>query len=409
MSTELQKLADVIAQNNIEMKSVMTTYAESVTKADSEIKSLTDEMKAIKAANEADVIAHKDALAAEIESRRKLEAKMGRLPGVTPEGDIVESLGKQFVNSAEFKTFQENPSLKTSAGFETKALALTNPTPVERAPLQQTNMLGLVMPHYQPYHMRDLLAVIQTGQPNIEWIRETIPGGFTNSAGVVEESGLKPESTFTFEEKISSVKTIAHYAQITNQMLSDNPQLSTYIDTRLRFGLALKEDWEILYGTGGVDSLDGIKNTQGVQTFKWSDGDPDDNMMDALLNAMVKSMLSFYTPTGIVMNPKDMAKVRKAKSQIMTYLYETTSGQPSTLWGLPVVESVLMSEGEALVGNFNLACALYDRESVLVKVGEPGDSFLRNKKSILVEERLALVTTRPNALVWTTLDSAPAS
>jgi len=408
MSTELQKLADVIAQNNIEMKSVMTTYAESVTKADSEIKSLTDEMKAIKAANEADVIAHKDALAAEIESRRKLEAKMGRLPGVTPEGDVVETLGKQFINSPEFKNFLANPSIKTSAAYEAKA-ALSNPTPIMNAPLQQTNMLGLVMPHYQPYHMRDLLAVVQTSQPNVEWLRETIPGGFTNNAAIVQESGLKPESFFEFEEKITSVKTLATYSQITNQMLADNPQLSAYIDTRLRFGLALKEDAEVLYGTGGVDSLDGIKYTQGVQTFKWSDGDPDDNMMDALLNAMVKSMLSFYTPTGIVMNPKDMAKVRKAKSSIMTYLYETTSGQPSTIWGLPVVESVLMSEGEALVGNFNLACTLYDRETLSLRVGEPGDSFLRNKKSILLEERLALVTTRPNALVWTTLDAAPAS
>lgn len=406
MSVELQKLADVIAQNNIEMKSVMTTYAESVNKADGEITALKTELKSIKTASEEEIAKHRDALAAEIESRRKLEAKMQRLPGVTPEGEIAESMGKQFIQSEAFKGFLANPSIKTSSAFEMKALA--NPTPTMNAPLQQTNYLGLIMPHYQPYHMRDLLAVIQTSQPNIEWVRETIPGGFTNNADIVQESGLKPESSFAFEEKISSVKTIAHYAQITNQMLMDNPMLATYIDTRLRFGLALKEDYEILYGTGGVDSLDGIKNA-GVQTMKWSDGDPDDNMMDALLDAMVKSMVSFYTPTGIVMNPRDMAKVRKAKSTINTYLYETTSGQPSTIWGLPVVESVLMSEGEALVGNFNLACALYDRETVSVRVGEPGDSFLRNKKSILVEERLALVTVRPSALVWTTFDAPPAS
>jgi HK97 family phage major capsid protein len=120
-------------------------------------------------------------------------------------------------------------------------------------------------------------------------------------------------------------------------------------------------------------------------------------------------MISFYTPTGIVMNIKDMAKIRKSKSTTGEYLYQTTSGQPTSLWNLPVVESTLLSEGEFVVGNFDMACNLYDRDSVTMRIGEPGDSFLRNKKSILVEERLALVTTRPSAIVWGEFDSAPAS
>lgn len=408
MLPEIQKLTEVIAANNQEVKGVLGTYAESATKTDAEVKAVKEEMIAIKAANEAEIAKHRDALELEVKNRQKLEAKLQRLGG-TEDGEPIESLGQKFVNSDAFKGYVANPSIKTSAAFETKYAALTNPTPAARVALQQTLNLGFVAPNYQTYQVRDLMNVVQTSQPNIEWIRETIPGGFTSNVEVVPESGLKPESTFDFEEKISSVKTLATFAQITNQMLADNPQLAQYIDTRLRYAIALKESWEILYGTGGVDSLDGIKNTVGIQTYDWSAGDPGDTMMDAVLEAMCKSMISFYTPTGVVMNIKDMAKIRKSKNDYGSYLYETTSGQPSTIWGLPVVESTLLSEGEFVVGNWNLATTLYDRESVVLKVGEPGDSFLRNKKSILLEERLCVVTTRPSALVWGSFDSAPTS
>jgi HK97 family phage major capsid protein len=405
MSTELQKLADVIAQNNTEIKSVMAEYAASVNKAEGEVAQVKAEIKSIQESSTAEIARHREALDAEVKSRQALEAKLQRLPAGF-NGEPVETPGAKFVNSAAYKSYQDSPTTKTSAAVEFKTLM--NPTPIMNAPLQQTQHVGLIAPNYQTYHVRDLLAVSPIGQPSIEWLRETIPGGFTNNAAIVPESGLKPESFLTFEEKISSVKTIAHYAQITNQMLADNPMLANYIDTRLRYGLALKEDYELLYGDDSADSLAGIKNA-GVQTYSWSAGDADDTMMDAILEAMVKSMISFYTPSGIVMNVKDMAKIRKSKSTTGEYLYETTSGQPSTLWGLPVVESTLMSEGEFIVGNFNMACNLFDRESVSMRIGEPGDSFLRNKKSILVEERLQLVVFRPSAIVWGQFDGAPTS
>jgi HK97 family phage major capsid protein len=406
---QVQELIDVVKANNEEMKKVMSEYASMATKSEAETKSLKAELEGLKQTNAEAIAKSREELETEVKNRQKLEAKLQRLPNMGAEGEVIESLGNQFIKSDALNHFKKNmASMKTSAAFETKYLAISNPTPAARIALQQTTNLGLIAPNYQTYHMRDLLSVISTSTPNIEWIRETIPGGFTDNSAIVPESGLKPESTFSFEEKIASVKTIAHYAQITNQMMEDNPQLAQYIDTRLRYGLALKEDWEILYGTGGADSLDGLKNA-GVQTIKWSDGDAEDTMMDAILNAMVKSMISFYTPTGIVMNIKDMAKIRKSKSTTGEYLYQTTSGQPTSLWNLPVVESTLLSEGEFVVGNFDMACNLYDRDSVTMRIGEPGDSFLRNKKSILVEERLALVTTRPSAIVWGEFDSAPAS
>ncbi|MGK9517996.1 phage major capsid protein, partial [Salmonella enterica subsp. enterica] len=72
----------------------------------------------------------------------------------------------------------------------------------------------------------------------------------------------------------------------------------------------------------------------------------------------------------------------------------------------PVVASDSMDEGdgsttggEFLTGSFAQGARIYDRMAFTIKVGMINDDFIKNKRAILVEERLGLAVRRPYAFV----------
>ncbi len=101
--------------------------------------------------------------------------------------------------------------------------------------------------------VRDLLTPGRTASNSIEYVKET---GFTNSAATVTETAgtAKPQSEIKFDLALTAVTTIAHWVLATKQILDDVPQLQSYIDGRLRYGLALVEEHQLLNGGGtGTD------------------------------------------------------------------------------------------------------------------------------------------------------------
>lgn len=58
-----------------------------------------------------------------------------------------------------------------------------------------------------------------------------------------------------------------------------------------------------------------------------------------------------------------------------------------------------MTLGSFLVGDFQRAAQIWDREDATVEVGYVTDQFTRNLFTILVEERLALTVYKPSGFV----------
>ena len=123
--------------------------------------------------------------------------------------------------------------------------------------IEPTRVPGVVAPPNQRLFIRDLLNWGPTQSNSIEYVRET---GFTNSADVVSEnpSGGKPESDITFEMDSENVATIAHWIHASRQVLSDAGMLQSYIDGRLRYGLKLKEETQLLKGSGVGLNITGL-------------------------------------------------------------------------------------------------------------------------------------------------------
>jgi HK97 family phage major capsid protein len=255
---------------------------------------------------------------------------------------------------------------------------------------------GVIEDPLRPLSIRSLLDNGTTESNLIEWVRENV---FTNNADVVSEGTLKPESNLTYTKTDVPVRTLAHWIRASKQVLADFKQLQTMINGRLRWGLKIKEEDQILYGDGTGENLDGlVPNATAYDTALNASGD---TMIDTIRHAILQVRLAFYPASGVVLSPVDWHYLELTKDNENRYLMASpTSRTPPMLWGLPVVESDGMSRGDFLVGAFRLAATLFDREDAAITVStEDQDNFVKNLVTILAEERLALAITRPASFV----------
>jgi HK97 family phage major capsid protein len=341
---------------------------------------------------------------AEIKQRTlDLEQKVAHKPG--GEGEPQKSIGQMFANSEQLKAMLQ---MKTYNSAPVSVPSLRKATIVnasgQNQPLVPVDRIpGITFAPEQRLTIRDLIPVLRTSSNSIEWIKELVftnnagPQGSAQSPGTVEDGNPKPESGITFELNTTAVITLAHWIPASRQVLSDAPYLQDYIDMRLRYGLKLEEEDEILNGNGTAGQLNGLVN----QATAFTGGGTNQTRIDTLLRAMTQVRLSFYEPNGVVLHPSDWQEVLLAKDTTGRYLFaDPHNMEEPRIWGKPVVETPSQSIGQFLVGAFDRAAQIVDREDASVRVSDQhADFFTRNLIAILCEERLAVLVTRPAALV----------
>jgi HK97 family phage major capsid protein len=343
----------------------------------------------------------KDAMAAITTENQKLNGRLAdieqKLADIKTNTTRVEhkSIGDQFVESEQWKAFVKRGGKGTSDPLELKAITSL---PASAGPGIVTQILpGVQQEPLRVLTIRSLLDQARTSSSLIEWIKELL---FTNNADVVSEGAQKPQSDITYEREDVPVRTVAHWIHATRQILADFPQLASLIDGRLRYGLAIAEEQQLLLGDGTGENILGlIPQATAYNTGLTSL--PNDTMIDIIRHAILQVRLAFYSASGIVLTPTDWHNIELTKDNENRYLMANPAGNlPPMLWGRPVVESDAMPNDQFLVGAFRLAATLFDREQASVAVStEDRDNFIKNMVTILCEERIALAVSRPAAFV----------
>lgn len=329
-------------------------------------------------------------------SLEELEQKLDRAGG----GSDAEtkSVGTQFTESDEFKTFQANPRKGDSASLEVKAdlTTTTGGAGGLGAAVHATHRAGIQPLPQRRMTVRGLLMPGQTDASLIDYDRET---GFNNNADMVAEGGLKPQSDFQIEEIQTRTKVIAHWMRASKQTLSDVAQVRSIIDNRLLYGLAFKEERQLLYGDNTGENLHGI--VPQATAFAQPEGFPEGTSIDKVRYMALQAVLAEYPATGIVMNPIDWAWIETLKDGEGRYIIGNPQGTLSpTLWGLPVVATPAMVQDKVLVGAFDMGAQIFDQWASRIESGFQNDDFVRNKVTILAEERLALAVYRPETFIY---------
>lgn len=334
----------------------------------------------------------------------EVEQKMAHKPGEGDKGDARKSVGEIVANSDDFKRMIESKRFE-SAPIKIERKTITNPAPLTNdQPLVAAQRVGGII--YAPERrltIRDLLPQIPTSSNLVEFTRELV---YTNSAAyqgataspvVGEEGQAKAESQITFELANAAVVTIAHWLGASRQVLQDAAALQGYINTRLGYGLKLKEESELLDGAGTAGTLNGLR-TAGTA---FTGGATNQTALDTLLKAFLQCSLSEYEATGVVLHPTDWTNIMLLKDTQGRYLFsDPHSVEQPRVWGKPVVATQSMTAGQFLTGAFDMGAAIYDSEQMTIRVTEShSDFFTKNLVAILCEERLTLAVYRPAAFI----------
>lgn len=331
-----------------------------------------------------------------------LEQKLARPIGGTMHQ--FKSLGQQVVDDDAVKAMMEGKSARATINLKNLEMKAAGPITSDSASagvLVQPERLGLISPPDQPLLVRGLLMPGTTSSNALEYPREKL---FTNSAAPqTAELAMKAQSDITFEMVSTTVKTIAHFMYASKQIMDDAPQLASYINGRLIYGLKLAEEQQILLGDGTGQTLLGLM-PQAIAydaTLEALLDIQDKNKMDVLRVAMLQVQLAMYPSSGIVLHPTDWAAITLVKDKNGNYLIANPQSTVSQmLWSLPVVPSMSMPQGQFLVGAFTLAAQLFDREQANIAISyEDRDNFVKNAVTIRAEERMALAVYRPQAFV----------
>ncbi|GGN32303.1 phage major capsid protein [Deinococcus daejeonensis] len=318
-----------------------------------------------------------------------VQVKLGRLGGAGDGGGEQKSAGRTFTESKSYT--ERERGTRTSFGVELKALSSAAASAGNL--IRQPQRLGLYEQPTEP-HIRDLFSQGTTQSTSlIVPVRKTL----TNAAAMTAELAAKPESDMTFEDKTFPVRKIAHYVKISDELMEDAPGIRSYIDTQLLEGLRDVEDVQLMKGNGVGQNLTGVYTVAPAYTRAQAG----DKKTDMFRRAMTQLRLAKHMPTGLVLNPEDREAVELEKGTDGHYIWVNvgTATEPR-LWGLPIRDTLALAAGEWLMGNFRRGAQIFDRQEARIDATNTDqDDFVKNRWTILAEERLALVIYDTSAFV----------
>ena len=265
----------------------------------------------------------------------------------------------------------------------------------------------------QRLNLRDVMSSGTTNSNAIEYVREE---GTTGAAAIQTPGSPKAEVSVQYTNQSAPVRDVAAWMPVQNQQLQDWPQLRSLIDGRLRYMVKLKEEQSLMYGTGIGLEIEGILNVTGIQNIatngRYSGGTH--TLIDAVRMGITDVSVAGYNPNAVALHPYDWESIVLEKGSDDRYVWAVvTDANGSRIWGVRAVESTGMQSTvagevgrrEVLVGDFLMGAQLIDRMDLTVQVGLVDDQLIRNMRTILAEERIALPIYAPKAFAHFTTEA----
>jgi HK97 family phage major capsid protein len=327
---------------------------------------------------------------------RLLEIEQKQAEGIKKGYEMPKTLGESFATSDEFKAFAEGRTSKARLEIKNTITGQAGSPPANSdtivAPQRQS---GIVSGAFRNLRIRDVLPFGTTSSNLVEYTRELV---FTNAAAETAEGATKPEAALTFELASAPIKTIAHWLKLSKQVMDDAPALASYVDTRLRYGVDLRIDQQLLNGNGSGQNIGGMTKAGNFTAFTPSSGD---NAIDSINRAIYLVAGADYNATAIILNPADWGAIERTKTTDDAYVFGAPQRLAPTLWGLPVVATNTMTQGKFMVGAMDVAYQVWNRQGTTVEMSEADDTnFQKNLVTVRAEARLGLAIYRPASVYY---------
>lgn len=299
------------------------------------------------------------------------------------ENGAIEGLSKGNSRSASFEI---KADMTTGADFTGEVI------PADRVP-------GYKFDPTRPTHIRQLLAQGSTQSDVVRFVKES---GYSNGAAATAEGTTLTQSDFDMTASDANVRKIGTYFRISEEMLADTPQLTSYLSARAPEKLLEVEDAQILSGTGSGAQLSGIiTDATAFAAGDLADSVDNANDFDVIVAALNQLAAANYNADSIVLNPSDFHKILLLKDTQNNYLKDQVySGLQPVFMGVKVVLNTAIPAGDFLIGNFGVGTQLWVRDGINVEFfREDGTNVRDGFVTVRVSERVALTNYLPNAFV----------
>lgn len=249
----------------------------------------------------------------------------------------------------------------------------------------------------RPIQILDLIPTRPIGQASDSYMEETTR---THAAAEKAEGATYAESTFVWTARTNPVQKITDSIPVTDEQLEDAPEIAGILNQRLVFGLRQRLDQQVIVGNGTPPNLKGVLNVSGIQT-QAKGADP---VFDAVFKTMtLVRVTGRANPSALIIHPTDWQGVRLTRTAAGEYIMGNPAlAGATTLFGLNVAISDVLTAGTALVGDFTNFSYIGERRGVDVQVGYSGTQFVEGKKTIRADLRAVFTVTRPAAFATIT-------
>ena len=308
----------------------------------------------------------------------------------------VEGIAKGNARSASFEL---KADMTIGADFSGEVI------PADRVP-------GYKFDPTRPVHVRQLLATGSTQSDVVRYVKES---GYSNGAAATAEGTTLTQSDFDMTAADANVRKIGTYFRISEEMLADTPQLTSYLSARAPEKLLEVEDAQILSGDGTGANLSGIITDAADFDVSASgafyQSVESANEFDVIVAALNQLALLNYNADCIMLNPTDFNKILLLKDSTNKYLKDQVyNGLQPSFSGVKVIQNTAIAAGTFLIGNFGVGTQLWVRQGVNVEFfREDGTNVRDGFVTVRVSERVALTNYLPNAFVNGTFSTAIAA
>jgi hypothetical protein len=255
---------------------------------------------------------------------------------------------------------------------------------------------GVVPQIRRRLRLLDLITTVALDQGTAFYYAAT--SGALDNAAETTELSLKPQGDMVIADKLMTTSTIAVWNKVARQALADIPTLQQSMGDRLTYQVLRRLESQILAGTGAAGTLTGILGTAGIGTVTFSAGEP---LSDLVVDGKTTVLSADAEPNAVVANPHDVATMLKLKTSGSGERLDSQgafSDLPDTMWGLPLIVSTVIPQGQALVGDWAQGATLFVRDGVSIRVSDSDqDDFLRNRATLLAEMRAGVAVFQPAA------------
>lgn len=297
----------------------------------------------------------------------------------------VKSMGDQFTASDAYQNFKGGATQKARIEIENSTATGSDVTVApDRKP-------GVVPGAMKVLTLEDLLVSLPTSSNAIEFTKEAT---FVNNAAEVAEGVAKPETDITFSLENMPVATIAHWTKISRQLADDAPALAAYINFRMTYGVNLRAENQIATGDGVGANISGLLNVANYTAHGIANAALGTVLKKHVLIRKIIALLlnTGYRADAVILNPIDYADMEIEEG--------TTANIKGLPLGVPVVQSSGVVQDTFLVGAFQQAATVHNRQGVVVELSESdSDNFTKNLITVRAERRMALTVEVPAALM----------